>query len=729
MNHLPVSNRDNLFLMKALFTLFFCSFTLFLCAQQKELGKKDAFISGRILDEKKNLISAHLDVIDFQTKEFVDQSESKSKGNFRIPVAKKNNYIVYISKPGYLFQSVLVPIPDSAGCEKKLADIILKEVNVGKSTVLNCLSFDYNQALEIDESRPDLERVIALLNDMSSLQIEISGFTDKFGSVELLRQLSEQRAKAAADIFISSGFDTVRIKYKGYGPSNAIASNLTEEGRQLNNRIELKVLNMNLVPQKGSESKQKKGVLNAEVKPEVKPPPVVTKEDENEEELDTIKVAPKPTEEVVATRPKDTLARIDYKGMFIADKAPLANSTVNLLGEKGEIFKTTKTDQNGSFQFLNVDADREVTIGLDKKETKKFKKIFLADTMGTVVKELSKVNGEFTLALLASDKTKLGTVYIPDVPLKAMKIKPKKAFIIGRVIDENGYPLKVQIEIIDNFTSQSVEKGQSNGEGRYNIPLSPGNNYDVVFNKSGYLFHSVSIEMPDTVGYEKTIEDVTLQKVEAGKKIVLNNIFFDSNQSTLRKESFSELQRAAKLMNDMTSLEIEIAGHTDNVGSAKSNRQLSEQRAKAVTDYLVSKGGDKARIKYKGYGADQPVATNSTESGRQMNRRTEFKVLKVDLMAEQLTKVKKMKETSEATDKKIENSGSSSDKSKVEKKKGNISAIPERLKKYDIDKDGTISYDEIMNAIDTYFEDNPKVSEGKNGNEAITALFDFYFEQ
>ncbi len=694
--------------MKVFLITFICIFPLFLFAQQKVITKKSAFISGKVTDEKNNPLSAHIEVFDNQTKELIGQAESSSSGSFRIPASKKNSCIVYASKLEYLFQSVITAIPDTADYEKTLPNIIMQKVEVGKKIILNNISFDFYQAVVLDESRLDLERIISLMNEKPGVQVEIGGFTDKIGSDKFNKQSSEQRTKAVVDVLILSGFDNTRMKYKGYGPAQPRGSNFTEEGRQMNNRIELKILKLDLAPKKGSELKQKKGVLPIAVKTEDNPNTPI--EEDKPEITDTVKVVKK-TVDLNAPAPKDTLARIDYKGMFIADKAPLANSTVNLLGSKGEIYKTTKTDQHGAFQFLDIEAEQEVTFGLDAQETKKFKKISLADTTGAIVKELSKINGEFVLALLPSEKLKLGTVYLVDPPLKIIKVKSKNAFIIGRVIDENGYPLKVQIDIIDKITNQTVEKSNNDAEGRYNISLPPGKDYDLVYNKSGYLFQSVNVQLPDSIGFQKNLDDVTLQKVEAGKKIVLSNIFFDSNQSTLRNESFSELQRAAKLINDMTSMEIEISGHTDNVGSVKNNRQLSEQRAKAVTDYLISKGCDKSRLKYKGYGSLEPIATNNTEEGRQQNRRTEFKVLKVDLVAEQVTKAKKMKETIyEAAD-----------------SKHNL--IPERLKKFDTDKNGIISYEEIMVAIDAFFEENPKAKEERKASESISALFDFYFEQ
>ncbi len=709
--------------MKVFSITFLCMLSFSLCAQKPDVKRKSAFISGNIMDEKKNPMSVHLDVIDFETKQVVEQSESSSAGLFRIPVAQKNKYTVYMSKSDYLFQSEVVNIPDTTtDYEKKLIDIILQKIEVDRNTILSNLSFDFYQALVIDESKPDLERVISLMNENPLLQIEIAGFTDKMGSASFNREISEQRAKAVVDLLISSGFDNTRMKYKGYGPDHPIASNFTEEGRLQNNRIELKVLKVDFQSKKG---KQKKGTFHVAIKQEDNTH-VIT-EEEKQEIYDTTAVADVKMDSTF-TPNLDTLARIDYKGKFIADKSPLANSTVNLITNNGMIFQTTKTDKNGDFQFSNLDPDQEVTFGLVPEETKKFKKIFLADTTGTIIKELNKVNGEFVLELLPSEKKKLGTVYLLDPPLKALKTKSKTVLVSGKVIDENGHPIKAQIEILDNATNLTVEKTQCDNEGRYSISLPSEKKYDFTFNKSDYLFQSVSLPISASEGNEKNIEDIILQKVEVGKKIVLNNIFFDSNESTLRKESFLELEHAVKLINDMVSLQIEISGHTDNVGSGKSNRQLSEQRAKAVMDFLISRGCDKTRLKYKGYGSSQPISTNNTDAGRQLNRRTEFKVLKVDLEVEQQAKTKKMVETSTVTNSTDEDKKNTEQKN-VEQKKSNNNPIPEPIKKYDKDLNGVISYDEIMIAIDAYFEDGSQTKEDKESNSSIFALLDFFFEQ
>jgi OOP family OmpA-OmpF porin len=99
-------------------------------------------------------------------------------------------------------------------------------------------------------------------------------------------------------------------------------------------------------------------------------------------------------------------------------------------------------------------------------------------------------------------------------------------------------------------------------------------------------------------------------------------------KATLRPESYSELDRLGGLMVQNPKMQIELSGHTDNVGSDDSNMKLSEDRAKTVTEYLITLGIATNRVIAKGYGETKPVTSNDTEDGRQMNRRVEFTILK-----------------------------------------------------------------------------------------------------
>ena len=113
----------------------------------------------------------------------------------------------------------------------------------------------------------------------------------------------------------------------------------------------------------------------------------------------------------------------------------------------------------------------------------------------------------------------------------------------------------------------------------------------------------------------------------SGEKIALRNVFFETGRWNIVQGSEYELDKVVELMTKNPTLRIELGGHTDNVGRPEANQQLSEQRAKAVYDYLINKGIPSDRLSYKGYGETQPVAPNDTDEGRSENRRTEIKVM------------------------------------------------------------------------------------------------------
>jgi outer membrane protein OmpA-like peptidoglycan-associated protein len=212
----------------------------------------------------------------------------------------------------------------------------------------------------------------------------------------------------------------------------------------------------------------------------------------------------------------------------------------------------------------------------------------------------------------------------PPVPIATAQVTILK----GVVTDEaTKLPLEATIDVVDNSRNELIASFRANAQsGRYLVSLPSGVNYGIVVRQEGYLFHSENFDLPTGAAYSEVVKDIALKKLDVGVKVVLNNIFFDFDKATLRKESTAELERLQKLMVETPALRLEISGHTDNVGQAAYNKDLSQRRAKAVVDYLVGKGIDKGRLTFAGYGDTQPVATNNTKGGRQLNRRTEFKV-------------------------------------------------------------------------------------------------------
>lgn len=198
----------------------------------------------------------------------------------------------------------------------------------------------------------------------------------------------------------------------------------------------------------------------------------------------------------------------------------------------------------------------------------------------------------------------------------------------GKTIDAlTKKAVEAVIEITDNKTGKIVETFTTNSAtGKFLLSLNSGNNYGIAVKADGYLFHSENFDIPEGSAYQLVNKTIELKNIKIGSKIALRNIFFDTGKSTLRPESYAELDRLVKLLKDVPSLKIELSGHTDNTGSASGNVTLSQDRAQAVVDYLISKGINKSRLTAKGYGSSRPIATNDTADGRQQNRRTEFEI-------------------------------------------------------------------------------------------------------
>lgn len=199
----------------------------------------------------------------------------------------------------------------------------------------------------------------------------------------------------------------------------------------------------------------------------------------------------------------------------------------------------------------------------------------------------------------------------------------------GTLIDnETNMPIKAQIELYDVDEGNVIANFESNSKtGKYLISLPSGKNYGVTIKADGYLFHSENFNIPPDASYVEVNKDIKLQAVEVGASIILKNIFYDYDKYDLRPQSKVELENIYSIMNAYPNMVIEIAGHTDSHGSDEYNQTLSENRAQAVVSYLTNKGISRTRLVAKGFGKSRHIATNETDEGRQLNRRTEFKIL------------------------------------------------------------------------------------------------------
>jgi outer membrane protein OmpA-like peptidoglycan-associated protein/Tol biopolymer transport system component len=206
---------------------------------------------------------------------------------------------------------------------------------------------------------------------------------------------------------------------------------------------------------------------------------------------------------------------------------------------------------------------------------------------------------------------------------------PKTLWVKGKVYDaktQSGLPSSV--ELTDINTRQLISKVQTDEDGNYLTTLPVGRDYAFNVNRKNYLFFSEHYNLNNIILDSVFTADIPLKQIEPGAVIVLKNIFFDSKKTELKQESLVELNKVIQLMNDNPNLKILISGHTDNVGKPQDNLLLSNGRAQAVINYLLSSRQiEKERLQSKGFGATKPVADNIAEEGKAKNRRTELSVI------------------------------------------------------------------------------------------------------
>lgn len=205
-----------------------------------------------------------------------------------------------------------------------------------------------------------------------------------------------------------------------------------------------------------------------------------------------------------------------------------------------------------------------------------------------------------------------------------------------------GAPVKLMVRVLDAGNGQPIDanvklKGQEdninvpaeskdNGIYTYVIVREEPTNFMLSAEKQGYIFANKRISIPASTAEEQVVrQTLRLSKPEVGTSKTLRNIFFEFGKATFTTESYEELNKMVSFMEANPQVNVEIAGHTDNVGAASFNKKLSQLRANKVVDYLTDKGIDRRRLNATGYGEERPIVSNDDEvMGREINRRVEF---------------------------------------------------------------------------------------------------------
>ena len=205
---------------------------------------------------------------------------------------------------------------------------------------------------------------------------------------------------------------------------------------------------------------------------------------------------------------------------------------------------------------------------------------------------------------------------------------PRRAFVEGKVVDLNGKPIsnaRLSLSGEREFSFPVDAAGQFTGE------IKPGK-FAVIAKADGFLSKSRDMDVrPDErLNLEFVLTPAPkkeLAKLGADKIEILDKIFFDKNKATIQPKSFPLLDSVVSIMAENPRITlIQVEGHTDDSGNAASNLELSQSRAEAVRDYLVKQGISSSRIIAKGFGQESPIAPNTSERNRSLNRRVEFNI-------------------------------------------------------------------------------------------------------
>lgn len=215
-------------------------------------------------------------------------------------------------------------------------------------------------------------------------------------------------------------------------------------------------------------------------------------------------------------------------------------------------------------------------------------------------------------------------IYRAGLP-EALRPKPV-ALVHGHVYNQKTMEvLETTIEYHALSSGKKLGEARSDGQsGEYEIILPSGEKYGFFAKKDGFLPVSSEFALEKLDVYQEKQVDLYMVPIEKDAKITINNVYFDTDKYDLRPESFTELKQLVQIMESNPQMKVEIAGHTDDVGNDTHNQELSENRANAVVEYMISRGINADRFKSVGYGENQPVTPNIDAVSRQKNRRVEF---------------------------------------------------------------------------------------------------------
>ena len=334
---------------------------------------------------------------------------------------------------------------------------------------------------------------------------------------------------------------------------------------------------------------------------------------------------------------------------------------VSLLDESQQLVASALTNAQGVFNFEKLDADQVYMTRIESEDTELEVAMFLIDEKGSIKSQSTRIGDQ--LYGFGVDKGLAEFIKLLAPKDYSLKVSSGKKGIVGRVVDKQTFLFgRSGVEVgLYNKERQLMSSSFTDKNGIFSFVVMESDNWDIKvtsdlekdfteivivdeFNVPSNVANSDDMgtdgffkfaSLPQELVEMKRMEvkDTRMQlpsnfgDMSAGKSIVLQNILFAYGSADLLESSFEELDRLSAQLQKMTSVKIEVFGYTDNQGSSTMNQILSENRAKAVVDYLIGKGVGPNRMTFKGLGESDPIASNETEEGRKKNRRVEFKVV------------------------------------------------------------------------------------------------------
>ena len=330
--------------------------------------------------------------------------------------------------------------------------------------------------------------------------------------------------------------------------------------------------------------------------------------------------------------------KLNFYNLLISEKAPVnENEYTHYTIARDGTSNIVKIFADGVLKLEFVDTEKHATIDADNKLNFFFDDLKVTDeaSAGAVVMikisnyliSPENIKNDFDSLkanvsnFVPGPVTTTPTVIVTNTPSENLNAK----ITIGVKDNENKKPIEDFAYTIKNG-AELIAKGNSNHKGSSSLSLIKNKAYSITIKAKGYVTIEDSIKSGN--GEQELVLSYSLNPIKVGQTVTLKTLQFERGKDELLPASYAELDKLAEFMKENPTMEIELSGHTDNQGSVLLNVQLSENRVKATKDYLVSKGIDKNRIKGKGYGGSKPIASNSKEETRMLNRRVEMTIIK-----------------------------------------------------------------------------------------------------